>query len=57
MKKFLIIIIFITGCSSNHNKISNDYKNIIFSDNLSLEEFKIKLKEYAINNPYPNLNN
>ncbi len=57
MKKFLIIMIFITGCSLNHNKISNDYKNIIFSDNLSLEEFKIKLKEYAINNPYPNLDN
>ena len=57
MKKFLIIIIFITGCSLNKDKISINYQNIDFYDNLSLEEFKNKLNEYASNSPFPNLDN
>ena len=57
MKKFLIIIIFITGCSLNKDKISVNYQNIDFYDNLSLEEFKNKLNEYASNSPFPNLDN
>ena len=57
MKKFLIIIIFITGCSSNKNDVSINYQNIDFYDNLSLEEFKNKLNEYASNSPFPNLDN
>ena len=57
MKKLLIIIIFITGCSSSNNELKNNLFDIEFSDNLSFEEFQIKLKEYAENNPYPNINN
>ncbi len=57
MKKFLIIIIFIAGCSSNKNDVSINYQNIDFYDNLSLEEFKNKLNEYASNSPFPNLDN
>tara|TARA_B100001093_G_C25990670_1_gene661332 strand:+ start:324 stop:497 length:174 start_codon:yes stop_codon:yes gene_type:complete len=57
MKKFLIIIIFIAGCSSNKNQQKNNLLEIKFSDNLSLEEFQIKLDKYANNNPYPNINN
>ncbi len=57
MKKLLIIIIFITGCSSSNKELKNNLFDIEFSDNLSFEEFQIKLKEYAENNPYPNINN
>ena len=56
MKRLLIIIIFITGCSSSNKELKNNLSDIKFSDNLSFEEFQIKLKEYAENNPYPNIN-
>ena len=55
MKKiFILIFCFLISCSSNkvQNQNMNDYN---FSNLLSLEEFKIRLKEYAINNPYPNI--
>ena len=56
MKKFLIIIIFIAGCTSNKNELSENTSDINFSYNLSFEEFQNKLEEYAENNPYPNIN-
>ena len=56
MKKIFILIFcfFLASCSSNkvQNQNKNDYN---FSSLLSLEEFKTRLKEYAINNPYPNI--
>ena len=53
MNKYLIlIIILLTSCSSA--KPRND---VNFSNNMSLDEFKLKLKEYSKNNPYPNINN
>tara|TARA_B100001057_G_scaffold15438_1_gene14674 strand:+ start:1232 stop:1393 length:162 start_codon:yes stop_codon:yes gene_type:complete len=51
MKKiFFIILFFLTSCSSA--VIKND---INFSENLTFEEFKIKLDEYSKNNLYPNI--
>ena len=57
MKKISILIFcFLISCSPN--KVQNQNKNDHnFSTLLSLEEFKIRLKEYAINNPYPNIDN
>ena len=55
MKKLLIIFIIITGCSTYDDKLSNNNLDIKFSDNMSFEEFKVKLKEYANNSPYPNI--
>ena len=57
MKKILIIIILITGCTSNKNELGNNSSNIKFSDDLSMDEFKNKLNEYAQTNPYPNIDN
>ena len=54
MKKFIFIFFFIVGCSMNQN-IDNDIIDIKYSDNLSLEEFKIKLDNYANKSPYPNI--
>ena len=56
MKRIFLIFFLLSGCTNNKTEKSNNLSNIIFSDNLSFEEFKIKLDEYAINNPYPNLN-
>ena len=55
MKKLLITFIIITGCSTYDDKLSNNNLDIKFSDNMSFEEFKVKLEEYAINSPYPNI--
>tara|TARA_Y100001935_G_C17002140_1_gene358720 strand:+ start:66 stop:239 length:174 start_codon:yes stop_codon:yes gene_type:complete len=57
MKKYLIIFIWLIGCSSNQNLSKTDYKNINFSKDLTLKEFKLKLESYAINSPYPNIDN
>ena len=51
MIRFLLIcIFFLASCSSYNAK-----DNINFSDQMSFEEFKIKLNEYAKTNPYPNI--
>tara|TARA_B100001093_G_scaffold515689_1_gene592570 strand:- start:1847 stop:2020 length:174 start_codon:yes stop_codon:yes gene_type:complete len=55
MKKFLIIIIFIAGCSSKKVELNNNLFDFIFSNDLSFAEFKTKLKNYAENSPYPNI--
>jgi len=57
MKKFLFIFFFLLSCSSNRNEINTNYSNIDFSEDLTLEQFKIKLEEYAEKSPYPNIDN
>ena len=47
---FFILIIFITACSAQQSK-----KDFIFDENLSFEEFKIKLNKYVKENPFPNI--
>ena len=41
---------FLVSC--NAKTVRND---LIFPDDMSFEEFKIKLEDYAINNPYPKI--
>ena len=55
MKRFLIIFLFLIGCSTNQNKVNNNLVDFNYDEDLSFEEFKIKLEVYAINNPYPNI--
>jgi hypothetical protein len=51
MSRFILIIVFfLTSCSSNIAK--NDFN---FSDEMSFDEFKLELDAYAKNNPYPNI--
>ena len=57
MKKFFIIFILISGCSLKKNDYNTNSLDINFSDNLSIEEFQIKLEVYAENSPYPNIDN
>ena len=54
IKRFLFLILILNSCSGNSEKVNlqNDFQ---FNDNLSFEEFKTKLDEYAIKNPYPNI--
>ena len=60
MKKIILIIFLLSACSYNNDEKVNNISNnnlpfINFSNDLSFEEFKIKLEEYANNSPYPNI--
>jgi len=57
MKKLLIIIFLTASCSMNNDKLENNFSDINFSDDMTFEEFKNKLDEYAENSPYPNIDN
>ena len=51
MIRFLLIAIFFLASCSSYN-VKND---INFSDQMSFEEFRNKLEEYAKNSPYPKI--
>ena len=55
MKKFILIFFLFSGCLYSQNENINAVSDINFSDDLTLEEFKLKLEEYANNSPYPNI--
>jgi len=57
MKKLLIIIFLTASCSMNNDKLEKNFSDINFSDDMTFEEFQNKLKEYAENSPYPNIDN
>ena len=51
----IFLILFLSGCVSTQDPTKNNSDNINFSDDLTLEEFKLKLEAYANNSPYPNI--
>ena len=55
MKRFILIFFLLSGCAYNQNQKVNNYSTIDFSNVLTIEEFIIKLEEYANNSPYPNI--
>ena len=54
MKKRLLIILFVLTSCSQQSSFKNDFN---FDNDMSFEEFKNKLEDYANNNPYPNIDN
>ena len=57
MKKILIIFLLLSACSLNEINKESSLPNLNFSDNLTIEEFKLKLEQYANNKNYPNIDN
>ena len=57
MNKYLLIFLFLISCSSNSDVTQKNSQELDFSNNLTFEEFKEKLEEYAENQPYPNIDN
>ena len=57
MIRVILILFVITGCANNKIEKKNNTSSFNFSKDLSLEEFKIKLDEYANQNTYPNIDN
>ena len=54
-KILLILILSLTACSIN--KESKSGFDINFNDNLTLNEFKLKLDKYVKQSTYPNIDN
>ena len=57
MRKILILFFLLSACSSNNVNKINNLQDLEFSNNDTIEEFKLKLKQYANNNPYPEIEN
>ncbi len=57
MKRMILIFFLITGCSVNYTEKELNLSDIEFSENLSLNEFKVNLEKYANNSPYPSIDN
>ena len=55
MKYFLILLLLLNSCVIKKNEISNEKLNFNFSDEMTFDEFKIKLEEYSKNTSYPNI--
>ena len=52
---FIFLIILLSSCNSVISK-NNSMNDFNFSKEMSLKEFKLKLKSYAEKNPYPDIN-
>ena len=57
MKYMLILLLLLSSCVIKKNKVLNKQLNLNFNEEMTFEEFKIKLEEYSKNSPYPNINN
>ena len=57
MKKVLIIFFLLSACSLNNINKENNLSTLDFSENLTIDEFKLKLEQYANNSNYPNIDN
>ena len=57
MKYILILLLLLNSCVIKKNKVLNKQLDLNFNEEMTFEEFKIKLEEYSNNSPYPNINN
>ena len=57
MKYMLILLLLLNSCVIKKNKVLNKQLNLNFNEEMTFEEFKIKLEEYSNNSPYPNIDN
>ena len=57
MKYMLILLLLLNSCVIKKNKVTNKQLDLNFNEEMTFEEFKIKLEEYSNNSPYPNINN
>jgi len=57
MKRIFLLCLLLTACSNNDLNQRFDIPSNNFSQDLSLEEFRVKLTEYANKSSYPNIDN
>ena len=54
--KWLLLVLFLISCSSNKYLSNTVPKKFNFSDEVSLEDFKLKLNYYVKESVYPDIN-
>ena len=57
MKYMLILLLLLNSCVIKKNKVLNKQLDLNFNEEMTFEEFKIKLEEYSKISPFPNINN
>ena len=57
MKYIIILLLLLNSCVIKKDEVSNKQLDFNFNEEMSFEEFKIKLEEYSKNSPYPNIDN
>ena len=57
MKYIIVLLLLLNSCIIKKDEVSNKQLDFNFNEEMSFEEFKIKLEEYSNNSPYPNIDN
>ena len=57
MKYFFILLLLLNSCVIKKNEVSSEKLNFNFNDEMTFDEFKIKLEDYSKNTSYPNIDN
>ena len=57
MKRIIILFFLLSACSQGQTNQKMSISNVNFSKDLTLEEFRIKLEEYAYKSPFPKIDN
>ena len=57
MKYMLILLLLLNSCVIKKNKALNQELEFNFNEEMTFEEFKIKLEEYSNSSSHPNINN
>ena len=55
MKLNLLVIVLLLNCCTIKSAKINLNKDIMFPEKMSFKEFKLKLDQYAIISPYPDI--
>ncbi len=57
MKNFIFLFLFILSSCSSNKFVEDINYNFSFKNNMNFEQFKSKVKEYAKQSSYPNIDN
>ena len=55
MKYIFFLFFLLSACTQNYTK--KNINNFDFLNNITIEEFKVKLNEYVNKSSYPNIDN
>ena len=57
MKYIIILLLLLNSCVIKKDEVSNKQLDFNFNEEMTFEEFKIKLEEYSNKSSYPNIDN
>ena len=57
MRYIIILLLLLNSCVIKKDEVSNKQLDFNFNEEMTFDEFKIKLEKYSNNSPYPNIDN